>query len=210
MGKEREYLSELRQILVTHFSEGELRTLCFDLDIDYDDLPGEGRTDKARELVAYFERRNRIFDLVEPGIKQRPDISWRKVFNTMGGVTSVSPPLPKLILDMKNVGIERIWPKRRAWQFDPADGMQEWLKRVCQANRVDIMSNTLLNFGLRDQPFREALQKNIARGASVRLLVYKPDSDVQLMRATDERDPPGEMQSEIRSALSRLTQVWNG
>ena len=39
--------------------------------------------------------------------------------------------------------------------------------------------------------------------------MYKPDSDIQIIRAADEYDPPGEMQSEIRSALSRLAQVWD-
>ena len=54
-------LSELRQRLVEHFTEGELRTLCFDLGIDYDALPAFGKADKARELVAYLESRQRIF-----------------------------------------------------------------------------------------------------------------------------------------------------
>jgi hypothetical protein len=56
--------SRLRQILAERFDEGELRTLCFDLGIEYDDLPGKGRADKARELVAYLERRDRIPDLI--------------------------------------------------------------------------------------------------------------------------------------------------
>ena len=38
----REYLVKLRQILDARFDEGELRTLCFDLGVDYDGLPGEG------------------------------------------------------------------------------------------------------------------------------------------------------------------------
>jgi hypothetical protein len=53
----RESLSRLRQILATRFSESELRTLCFDLGIDYDDLPGQEKASKARELIAYLERR---------------------------------------------------------------------------------------------------------------------------------------------------------
>ena len=68
--------SRLRQLLAERFSEGELRTLCFDLGIEYDDLPGEGRADRARELVAYLERRDRISDLKEIGERMRPDVSW--------------------------------------------------------------------------------------------------------------------------------------
>ena len=68
--------SRLRQVLAERFDEGELRTLCFDLGIEYDDLPGKGRADKARELVAYLERRDRIPDLIEIGERIRPDVSW--------------------------------------------------------------------------------------------------------------------------------------
>jgi hypothetical protein len=68
--------SRLRRVLAERFDEGELRTLCFDLGIEYDDLPGEGRADKARELVAYLERRDRIPDLIEIGERIRPDVSW--------------------------------------------------------------------------------------------------------------------------------------
>jgi hypothetical protein len=56
-------LVKLRQILTEHFDEGELRTLCFDLRVDYQSLPGEGKADKARELVAYCDRHERIAEL---------------------------------------------------------------------------------------------------------------------------------------------------
>ena len=42
--------SQLRQTLSSRFNESELRTLCFDLKVDYDDLPGKAKSDKAREL----------------------------------------------------------------------------------------------------------------------------------------------------------------
>lgn len=70
------YLTRLRQILATHFGASELRSLCFDLGIDYDDLPELGKTDKARALVEYLERRDRIPELVEIGQQLRPKLSW--------------------------------------------------------------------------------------------------------------------------------------
>jgi hypothetical protein len=69
-------LTRLRQILATRFDLGELRTLCFDLGIDYDDLPGEGKANKARELVACLDRHGRIPELLRAGEQLRPDISW--------------------------------------------------------------------------------------------------------------------------------------
>jgi len=71
-------LTELRQILDARFDAGELRTLCFDLGVDYDDLPGEGKSDKARELVAYLERHGRLSELIRTGKQLRPDIAWGK------------------------------------------------------------------------------------------------------------------------------------
>lgn len=58
-----DYQSKLRKILIDRFNEDELKTLCLDLAIDYDVLPGEGKAGKARELVAYLDRRNRLLEL---------------------------------------------------------------------------------------------------------------------------------------------------
>jgi internalin A len=66
----------VRQILVERFTEDELRTLTYDLGLDYDDLDGTTKAGRARELVAYMERRQRLEELVRAGRLQRPDIGW--------------------------------------------------------------------------------------------------------------------------------------
>ena len=66
-----EQLSQLRQNIIDRFSDEELRDLCVDLGIDYESLPAQGKAGKARELVAYCERRGRIPELkrrVEAGL----------------------------------------------------------------------------------------------------------------------------------------------
>lgn len=68
--------TKLRQLLSTHFNEGELRTLCFDLNMEYDDLIGAGPADKARELISYLERHSRIDELLVVGKRVRPDVPW--------------------------------------------------------------------------------------------------------------------------------------
>ncbi len=75
----RNYLIKVRQILAVNFNEGELRTLCFDLGIDYDSLPATGKSDKARELIAYCERHSRLNELVAIGKHLRPNISWEEI-----------------------------------------------------------------------------------------------------------------------------------
>ncbi len=72
----RAYLIRLHQMLTDRFSEEELRTLCFQLGVDYEVLPGRGKADKARELVQYLERRDRVHELVEIGKGVRPDVPW--------------------------------------------------------------------------------------------------------------------------------------
>jgi hypothetical protein len=68
--------STARQLLERYFDEEELRSLAFDLEVDYDSLTGEGKAGKARELVAYLERHGRLGELLEVGSALRPDVPW--------------------------------------------------------------------------------------------------------------------------------------
>lgn len=52
--------AQIRRELTERVDEEELRTLCFDLDIEYDNLRGEGKAAKVRELVALMEREGRV------------------------------------------------------------------------------------------------------------------------------------------------------
>lgn len=70
----RAELVKLRRSISILFNESELRDLCFDLGLDYDDLPGTGKKDKARELVGYYHRHGRIGELVQACLRRRPGI----------------------------------------------------------------------------------------------------------------------------------------
>ena len=69
----------LFQILVDRFSDDELRTLCFHLQIDYEELSAEGKSGKIRELIEYLQRRHRVHELVSSGKQLRPDVIWEDV-----------------------------------------------------------------------------------------------------------------------------------
>lgn len=69
-------LVRLHELLAKHFNDQELRTLCFRLGLDIADLPGEGKSAKARELVTYMERRGRIADLIAQAKRERPHVNW--------------------------------------------------------------------------------------------------------------------------------------
>ncbi len=54
---------ELRNILTQYFSIKNLQNLCFEMDIPYEDLGGDGRSAKALNLVQYAQRRSRLDEL---------------------------------------------------------------------------------------------------------------------------------------------------
>jgi Effector-associated domain 7/CHAT domain/Tetratricopeptide repeat len=66
-------LTTLRRMLLEHFSDGELRDLCFDLGTDYESLPGEGKANKARELILACGRMGKLAALVARCTQQRPN-----------------------------------------------------------------------------------------------------------------------------------------
>jgi hypothetical protein len=68
--------AEIRQVLVERFSESELHTLTSDLGIEYEELPGIGKADKARELVDFLERRRQLGRLVSAIEGARPDVEF--------------------------------------------------------------------------------------------------------------------------------------
>jgi hypothetical protein len=69
------YKTTLRAFIVKHFDREELRTLCYDLGVDFDSLGGEGKAAKARELVAYMVRHSRLEELVA-AVSQRRKTAW--------------------------------------------------------------------------------------------------------------------------------------
>jgi hypothetical protein len=69
----------LRQLIDKNFSLEELRTLCFDLGVDYDSLSAEGKTGKVRELISYIVRRDRLPELIEHLANSRPAVPWSEL-----------------------------------------------------------------------------------------------------------------------------------
>ncbi len=63
-------LTALRRTLDEKFDLEEVKNLCFDLGIDFDDLPGEGK--KTRELVAYCWRHDCLENLMAKIDSLRP------------------------------------------------------------------------------------------------------------------------------------------
>lgn len=64
----------LRRILTARFDEEEVLTLCFDMGLDHESLPGRGKQAKVRELLAYLERKGRLCEGGRVLKRQHPDV----------------------------------------------------------------------------------------------------------------------------------------
>jgi hypothetical protein len=75
--KQRKRLTQLHRQIVERFNEGELDGLTFDLGLRYEDLKGSTPQEKARELVRYFMRQERLDELVTALSQARPLVDWQ-------------------------------------------------------------------------------------------------------------------------------------
>ncbi len=64
----------LLRLLQERFNLVELRTLCFQLNIDFDNLPGDTRQEKTLQLITFCERRESVASLVTEILEMRADI----------------------------------------------------------------------------------------------------------------------------------------
>jgi len=86
------YLVYLRRLLVQRFSLNELRTLCFDLEVDAESLAGPSLSILAREFVRYMAQRGRIPDVVAYIRETREDIDLVPMPESALGVEAASQP----------------------------------------------------------------------------------------------------------------------
>lgn len=74
----------LRRLIDAHFNDPEINTLCFDLDVDYESLPGQGKSARIAELILAFNRMGRLPELMEYCRRERPKAPWDQLSETMG------------------------------------------------------------------------------------------------------------------------------
>ncbi|MEE8391782.1 MAG: hypothetical protein V3S14_13440, partial [Anaerolineae bacterium] len=53
------------ELLATFLGDESLQSLCHRLEVDYDELPGDEKANKAKELVAHLDRADRIPELLK-------------------------------------------------------------------------------------------------------------------------------------------------
>lgn len=65
----------VQHALTGFFDSGELHQLAFELGIDFENLPGNRKEDKAREMVLFVDRRGQLEMLVRHIQSMRPNLS---------------------------------------------------------------------------------------------------------------------------------------
>lgn len=70
-----------RNQLSDSFSESDISILCFDLNVEYDDLPGIAKNNKIASLLNYMRRHQRLAELTEYCSIVRPTVDWSDILN---------------------------------------------------------------------------------------------------------------------------------
>ena len=118
-------LPNLRDLLAHHFSLEELRGLCFDLGLEYEDLPGESRPGRAQSLIEYCLRRGRLPDLHRRCTELRPQVDW--------------PDLPSLSSELTEVQQQVATAQERLQGALPADQVAAMLAPL-QQKELDLLA----------------------------------------------------------------------
>jgi hypothetical protein len=74
--RRRSYLTKLREQIVERFSLDEIRLMCSDLGVDYEELREGPSGTKTEELIKYLEHRDQVPELVKYCSEKRPQINW--------------------------------------------------------------------------------------------------------------------------------------
>lgn len=116
---DRQKLTQLRKLLIQHFSLDELRVLCFDLGLEYDDLPGDTKTTKMHGLIEYLQRRDELNRLLEEAVDHRPHVAWPTFKSERSEVKSMGDQKSSRSVTHKKTGLEMIYSRWRVFLWGP-------------------------------------------------------------------------------------------
>jgi hypothetical protein len=88
----------LYDVLDNYFDDNDIRKLCFDLRVDYQDLAGTSKAARVIELIKYFARSGKIGELIDHCSQIRPNVSWSDL-----RAAAINNPL---IVDKPDKGLE--------------------------------------------------------------------------------------------------------
>ncbi|MBK8900759.1 MAG: tetratricopeptide repeat protein [Anaerolineaceae bacterium] len=89
----RQTYPALVRLVQEKFNEGELRQLCHNLGVQYDDLPGAGNAAKALALVELAERQDAVAALVSVARQTRPLANWDAALTPSAAAAALHPAM---------------------------------------------------------------------------------------------------------------------
>lgn len=76
------WATELRDLVNRSFDTNEMHELAFDFNLDFDDIPGRGKSGKIVELLQILARQQRIPEFIERCQSLRPRENWQPLLDT--------------------------------------------------------------------------------------------------------------------------------
>jgi hypothetical protein len=175
-----EKFTRLRENLVRHFDGEELRTLCADLGVDYDSLRGEGKEGKARELIAYLDRRGRIPELIEKCRALRTQVDWEQTTHVPppGRSKEVTSPPPAKAFQPAHLFI---CYKRNV---EPDQTLAHYLYEFLTAQGHEVFIDGTLRTG---EAWLEEIDRQIKASDFLVVLLSKASADSEMVKAEVSR-----------------------
>lgn len=97
---------QLHQLLMEQFNLEELRTLTFDLQLDWDELEGSRKSSRVWSLLLALSSKNRLPDLLEHSAQLRPHANWSELIPQIAAdpdlIESIVPP------DVTRIALRRL------------------------------------------------------------------------------------------------------
>jgi hypothetical protein len=72
----KEFLVKLNMKMNDHLNMEEIRTICFHMDIDHEQLKGSVKSEIVRELISHCQRHEKVDELLEKCSSINPNIDW--------------------------------------------------------------------------------------------------------------------------------------
>ena len=70
---------QLREALMEYFNESDIRQICFDLDVDFEKLSGDNKTELVISLIEHFSNQGKIPQLIHACSMVRKNVSWDQI-----------------------------------------------------------------------------------------------------------------------------------
>jgi hypothetical protein len=150
-------LGTLRDQICRFFDLDELANLCQDLGIDFEDLAGDTREGKARELILYSGRHACLSDLVRRCRELRPKEDWPpadQVQNLEINLSQARKAKDQLSPALRSSLEEHLKKNRQSAEeqdshvTNPEKHMQDWIRTARREWLVELQDHRIIDHAL--------------------------------------------------------------